>query len=58
MEPTDLEVAESIDMQRILEHGLRVKMVECTQVTHSVDVVEDVAIVENLMRGDPLLGKY
>jgi 3-deoxy-manno-octulosonate cytidylyltransferase (CMP-KDO synthetase) len=58
MEPTALEVAESIDMQRILEHGLRVKMVECTQITHSVDVVEDVAIVEELMRGDPLTDKY
>lgn len=58
MEPTALEVAESIDMQRILEHGMRVKMVECTQITHSVDVREDIAIVENLMRSDPLTGKY
>ena len=49
MEPTRLEQIESIDMLRILEHGRRVKMVECTQTTQSVDVPEDVKIVERLM---------
>lgn len=58
MEPTLLEVVESIDMLRIMEHGGRVKMVECTQVTHSVDVPGDVQIVERLMQGDPLLARY
>jgi 3-deoxy-manno-octulosonate cytidylyltransferase (CMP-KDO synthetase) len=58
MEPTSLEVSESIDMLRILEHGLRVKMVECTQKTHSVDVIADVAVVEQMMQGDPLLSLY
>lgn len=58
MEPTTLEIVESIDMLRIMERGLRVKMVECTEVTHSVDVPNDVKIVERLMAGDPLLAKY
>ena len=58
MEPTTLEKIESIDMMRILEHGHKVKMVECEQNTHSVDVIEDVAIVENLMRNDPVSHLY
>lgn len=57
-EPTDLERAESIDMLRILQHGGRVKMVECIRDTHAVDVPEDVPLVEKLMRGDPLLARY
>ena len=58
MEPTELEKAESIDMLRILEHGQRVKMVECTQAVHSVDVPADVDVVERLMRNDPVLALY
>lgn len=58
MEPTGLEIVESIDMLRILEHGKRVKMVECTERTHSVDVPQDVAVVERLMANDPVLALY
>jgi len=58
MEPTKLEIVESIDMMRILEHGLRVKMVECTEETHSVDVLADVDVVERLMQNDPVLALY
>lgn len=58
MTPTPLEEAESIDMLRILQHGLRVMMVECTEETHSVDVPQDVVTVERMMAGDPLLDLY
>lgn len=58
MEPTELEVSESIDMLRILEHGYRVKMVECTQDTHSVDMERDIPIVERLMKDDPVMALY
>ena len=54
MEPTRLEQIESIDMLRILEHGRRVMMVECTQRTHSVDIPQDIEIVERLMAQDPV----
>ena len=57
-EPTALEQVESIDMLRILENGGRVKMVECTQETHAVDVPQDLEVVERLMDGDPVLGLY
>ena len=58
MKPTALEQVESIDMLRILEHGLRVKMVECEDITHAVDVLDDVTVVERLMENDPVLALY
>jgi len=56
--PTELEVSESIDMLRILEHGMRVKMVECNDNVHSVDAPSDVAIIEHLMQTDKVLSRY
>lgn len=56
--PTELEVSESIDMLRILEHGMKVKMIECDDDVHSVDAPRDVAIIERLMKNDPLLALY
>jgi 3-deoxy-manno-octulosonate cytidylyltransferase (CMP-KDO synthetase) len=50
MEPTPLEIAESIDMMRILEHGKKVKMVTTKHQTHPVDTKEDLLRVEELMR--------
>jgi len=49
MEPTPLEVAESIDMMRILENGLKVRMATTSYSTHAVDTPEDLAWVEQLM---------
>jgi 3-deoxy-manno-octulosonate cytidylyltransferase (CMP-KDO synthetase) len=45
-----LEVAESVDMMRILEHGLKVRMVPTRHDTHAVDTPEDLARVEKLMQ--------
>lgn len=56
--PTPLEIAESIDMLRILEHGYGVKMVESEYETHAVDTPEDLRLVEHMMERDPLLSKY
>ena len=56
--PTALELAESIDMLRILEHGYRVKLVESRFDTHAVDVPKDVPVVEDLMRKDPVTSSY
>jgi 3-deoxy-manno-octulosonate cytidylyltransferase (CMP-KDO synthetase) len=49
LEPTPLELAESIDMLRILEHGLKVRMVMTNYETHAVDTPADLALVERLM---------
>lgn len=51
LEPTPLEVVESVDMLRYLEHGERIDLVETTRVTHGVDVEADVPLVERLMAG-------
>jgi D-3-phosphoglycerate dehydrogenase len=56
--PTPLERAESIDMLRLVEHGLPVRMVETEEETHAVDTPEDLRRVERMMRNDPLLRRY
>ena len=56
--PTPLEVIESIDMLRLLEHGYKVKIVSTESDTYSVDTPEDLSKVEQLMKNDPLLSQY
>lgn len=55
---TPLEIAESVDMLRILEHGGKVKMAMSPYRTYSVDTPEDLRHVEGLLRNDPLISKY
>lgn len=47
---TKLEIAESIDMMRVLEHGQKVRMVPTLYNTFAVDTAEDLKRVEELMR--------
>jgi len=56
--PTPLEIIESIDMLRLLEHGYKVKIVPTESDSYSVDTPEDLAKVEQLMKNDPLLARY
>jgi len=58
MEPTPLEIAESVDMNRILEHGHQVKMVPTDIDTYAVDTEEDRENVEQKMSGDKFMEKY
>jgi len=58
LDPTPLEIIESVDMLRIIEHGYKVKMVFCDADTYSVDTVEDLAKVEQLIRQDSLVRQY
>ena len=46
MKPTVLEIKESIDMLRILEHGYDVKLVETKYFSHAVDNLKDLKVVE------------
>ena len=48
--PTPLEIAESVDMMRVLEHGMKVKTVPTKHKTLAVDTLEDLNKVENLMK--------
>jgi 3-deoxy-manno-octulosonate cytidylyltransferase (CMP-KDO synthetase) len=47
--PTPLEIAESVDMMRILEHGMKVRMIPTRHDTHAVDTPADLERVERLM---------
>jgi 3-deoxy-manno-octulosonate cytidylyltransferase (CMP-KDO synthetase) len=55
MAPTPLEVAESVDMMRILEHGGKVKMVPTRHATQSVDTPQDLERLVEVMRRMPAL---
>jgi len=50
MKPTPLEIAESIDMMRIIENGLKVRMSPTKYQSQSVDTIEDLKKVEQLMK--------
>lgn len=50
MKPTPLELAESVDMMRILEHGDKVRMVSTKHQTYAVDTLEDLNRVEKMMK--------
>ncbi len=56
--PTPLEIIESVDMLRVLEHGYKVKMVMSDYRTYSVDTPEDLEYVNTCMENDPLIEKY
>lgn len=58
LEQTPLEIIESVDMNRVLEHGFKVKMVRTEVSTYSVDTKEDLESVEHLMKMDPLVKSY
>ncbi len=51
MAPTALEIAESVDMMRVLEHGLSVRMVPTQHTTYAVDTPKDLERVEAVMQG-------
>jgi 3-deoxy-manno-octulosonate cytidylyltransferase (CMP-KDO synthetase) len=49
MTPTPLEIVESVDMMRILEHGFKVHMVPTIYDTKAVDTLEDLKKVEQVL---------
>lgn len=58
MEPTPLEIIESVDMMRIVENGLKIRMVKTQYTTHAVDTADDLHHVETLMANDRLVNMY
>lgn len=49
LSPSPLEVAESIDMMRVLEHGFKVRLVPTKHSSYAVDTPTDLKNVERLM---------
>ena len=58
LEPTPLEIIESVDMLRAVEHGYRVKIVESKGRLIGVDVPGDIRKVEKILASDPLVKRY
>jgi 3-deoxy-manno-octulosonate cytidylyltransferase (CMP-KDO synthetase) len=56
--PTPLEIIESVDMMRVLEHGYSIKMVKTEASTYAVDTVDDLTLVQRLMGNDSLMDTY
>lgn len=55
---TPLEIIESVDMLRLLEHRIKVKMVKTKYPTYSVDTQQDLKRVEAIMKTDELIMNY
>lgn len=56
--PTPLEIIESVDMLRIIEHGYKVRMVRTEVESFAVDTPADLAVVERQMENDRLRKAY
>ena len=54
MEPTPLEIIESVDMMRIIENGMKVKMIDTKYETKAVDTKDDLNKVSEIMKEDLL----
>ncbi len=58
MEPTNLELQESIEMLRPMQHGIRVRMVPTEYQSKSVDTEHDRFKAESLMLADSVFQLY
>jgi len=58
MEETQLEQIESVDMNRILEKGGKIRMVLTDAITIGVDTPEEMSVAEELLNSDPVMMKY
>ena len=58
LSPTQLEIIESVDMNRFLEHGISIKMIESDYQSYAVDTKADLQFVEKAMKNDHLIDKY
>lgn len=58
MTETRLEQIESVDMNRVLETGGKIRMVLTEAVTLGVDTAEELKEAEVLMKSDPTMEKY
>lgn len=58
MAPTPLEIIESVDMNRFLEHGKKIRMVSTKYKSNGVDIKKDLLYVESLLKHDHFVKKY
>ena len=58
LDATELEIIESIDMNRVLENNYRITAFKTNEISHAVDNKEDIKFVEKLMLKDKLIKSY
>lgn len=58
LSPTPLEIVESIDMMRAVEHGYKIRVIQVPERMIGVDLPGDIARVEALLANDPLFSQY
>ena len=58
MDQTPLEIYESVDMMRVLENDIKIKMVYINDDNYSVDTEDDLKNVRHHMKNDKLMSKY
>jgi len=58
MEETELEQIESVDMNRVLETGGKIRMVLTDAITIGVDVPEELIAVEKILVTDDVMKTY
>lgn len=58
MAQTQLEIIESVDMNRLIENDVKIRMVMRQEDTCSVDTASDLQKVNDKMKNDPLVEKY
>lgn len=58
MKPTPLDLAESIEMLRIVSNRFKVEMIPTSHKTKSIDTKEDLIIAEKMMKEDELHKQY
>lgn len=58
MPESELEIIESIDMNRVLEHGGKIRIVPTDELTIGVDVPEELEQVEKILLNDLTAEKY
>ena len=56
--PTNLELQESIEMIRAIQHGFKVRMVPSDFISKSVDTEQDRLMVEEIMKSDEVYLKH
>ena len=57
-EESPLEVAESVDLNRVLENGGKIRMVEASRFSFGVDTPEELELANKLMSKDQYVALY
>ena len=58
LNPTELEIIESVDMNRVLENDLKITAYPTREISQAVDAPEDIPLIEELFAHDTLISHY